>query len=131
MIIHATAKLSDSCNIRTLPKPYGPQWKMLLFFNHHPYDMVKLECLQEPRTPSLNTQSCNRRPLCSTFRFENLRSPKKNRFKIHNYFLKKKFKIFLTSFYTTFQCGRYNVFKKILDFFCPQKHRQTAFKSCT
>ena len=34
--------------------------------------------LQE--APSLNTQSCIRRPLCSTFRFENLRSPKKNEF---------------------------------------------------
>ena len=31
--------------------------------------------------PSLNTQSCNRRPLCSTFRFENLSiSPKKTVF---------------------------------------------------
>ena len=31
--------------------------------------------------PSLNTQSCNRRPLCSTFRFENMRiSPKKTVF---------------------------------------------------
>ena len=27
--------------------------------------------------PSLNSQFCNRKPLCSTFRFENLRSPKK------------------------------------------------------
>ena len=27
-----------------------------------------------------NTQSCNRRPLCSTFTFENLRSPKKTSF---------------------------------------------------
>ena len=26
--------------------------------------------------PSLNTQSCNRRPLCSTFTFENVRSPR-------------------------------------------------------
>ena len=31
-------------------------------------------------TPSLNTQSCNRRPLRSTFKFENLRSPKKPQF---------------------------------------------------
>ena len=30
--------------------------------------------------PSINTQSYNRRPLCSTFTFENLRSPKKNGF---------------------------------------------------
>ena len=27
--------------------------------------------------PSLNNQSCNRRPLCSTFTFENVPSPKK------------------------------------------------------
>ena len=27
------------------------------------------------KPPSLNTQSCNRRPLCSTFIFENVRSP--------------------------------------------------------
>ena len=32
------------------------------------------------KNPSLNTQSCNRRPLCSTFTFENLRSPKKTSF---------------------------------------------------
>ena len=32
--------------------------------------------------PSLNTQSCNRRPLCSTLKFENLRSPKKSLKKI-------------------------------------------------
>ena len=30
--------------------------------------------------PSLNTQSCNKRPLCSTFTFENVRSPKKPSF---------------------------------------------------
>ena len=29
------------------------------------------------KCPSLNTQSCNKRPLCSTFTFENVRSPKK------------------------------------------------------
>ena len=32
---------------------------------------------KNPNNPSLNTQSCNRRPLCSTFTFENVRSPKK------------------------------------------------------
>ena len=30
--------------------------------------------------PSLNTQSCNKRPLCSTFTSENVRSPKKSNF---------------------------------------------------
>ena len=29
--------------------------------------------------PSLNTQSCNKRPFCRTLKFENLRSPKKKR----------------------------------------------------
>ena len=43
--------------------------------------------IKYPLNPSLNTQSCNRRPLCSTFTFENLRSPKKN-----PVLLKKKFK---------------------------------------
>ena len=33
-------------------------------------------CLTFP--PSLNTQSCDRRPLCSTLKFENLHSPKKD-----------------------------------------------------
>ena len=33
--------------------------------------------------PSLNTQSCNRRPLLSTFRFENVHSPKKTIFQKH------------------------------------------------
>ena len=31
-------------------------------------------------TPSLDTQSCVKRPLCSKVKFENLRSPKKNNF---------------------------------------------------
>ena len=34
----------------------------------------------EGTQPSLNTQSCIRRPVCSTLKFENLRSPKKNDF---------------------------------------------------
>ena len=42
-------------------------------------------------SPSLNTQSCNRRPLCSTFRFENLSiSPKKPVFSTFSTFFKKK-----------------------------------------
>jgi hypothetical protein len=40
--------------------------------------------------PSLNTQSCIRRPLCSTFRFENPRSPEKNEF-FHVFGVKKFF----------------------------------------
>ena len=35
-------------------------------------DSLRVRC-----SPSLNTQSCNRRHLCSTFRFENMHSPKK------------------------------------------------------
>ena len=50
-------------------------------------------------SPSLNTQSCNRRPLCSTFKFENLRSPKKKRFLPKNYFFKNCFLKTLTSFF--------------------------------
>ena len=47
--------------------------------------------------PSLNTQSCNRRPLCNTFRFENLSiSPKKNCFfNFFKFFQKKKKKIYI------------------------------------
>ena len=42
-------------------------------------------------------------------------------FKVHNYFLKIFKNFFLTLFYATFKCGRYNVFKKILkNFFAPQ-----------
>ena len=40
-------------------------------------------CAEQSLSPSLNTQSCNRRPLCSTFRFENLSiSPTKNVFSL-------------------------------------------------
>ena len=39
--------------------------------------------------PSLNTQSCNRRPLCSTFTFENVCSPK-NQFYSERIFLKNQ-----------------------------------------
>ena len=35
------------------------------------------EILKEGEMPSLNTQSCNRKPSCNKFTFENLRSPKK------------------------------------------------------
>ena len=31
-------------------------------------------------SPNLNSQSCNRRPLCSTFTFKNVSSPKKTQF---------------------------------------------------
>ena len=51
--------------------------------------------------PSLNTQSCIRRPLCSTFRFENLSiSPKKKR--VLCFRGKKKINEIITSFYVTF-----------------------------
>ena len=50
------------------------------------------------QNPCLNTQSCIRRPLCSTFKFENLRSPINIRFfhvfggkKIKNKFYKKRY----------------------------------------
>ena len=57
--------------------------------------------------PSLNTQSCNRRPLGSTFRFENLRSPKKK--------LKRKNE-------------KISVFKqKKMKIFWPRKHEKTCF----
>ena len=51
--------------------------------------------LNEANSPSLNTQSCNRRHLFSTFRFENLSiSPKKNCFfnffNFFNFFQRKR-----------------------------------------
>ena len=54
--------------------------------------------------PSLNTQSCNRRPLCSTFRFENLSiSPKKNCFfNFFKFFQKEKKKIIKAILYNFF-----------------------------
>ena len=55
-------------------------------------------------SPSLNTQSCNRRPLCSTFTYENLRSRKKYIFYM------------------------YYVFKKISNFFWPRKYEKTPSK---
>ena len=47
-------------------------------------------CATLGNCPSLNTQSCNRRPLCSTFTFENVRSPKNQFYSKKN--SKKKFK---------------------------------------
>ena len=42
--------------------------------------------------------------------------------KIHGFF-------FLTSFYATFQCGRYNIFKKFLTyFFAPENMKKTPSK---
>ena len=52
-------------------------------------------------------------------------------FKIHNYFFKNLKKKKLTLFYATFLCGRYNVFKKIQNIFCPQKIGKTTIKSCS
>ena len=41
------------------------------------YDLERISWWEEKVwNPSLNTQSCIMRPLCSTFKFENLRSPK-------------------------------------------------------
>ena len=49
---------------------------------------------------SLNTQSCNRRPLSSTFTFENVRSPKKNSIFIPKKIskIKKEKKIYFATF---------------------------------
>ena len=44
------------------------------------------------------------------------------------WYLKKKKK--KTSFYATFHCGRYNIYKKI-KINCPPKHRKTCLKSCS
>jgi hypothetical protein len=47
-------------------------------------------------------------------------------------YMKKKFPSppkKITFFYATFQCGRYNVLKKIV-FFCPQKVEKIALKNC-
>ena len=38
--------------------------------------MLNFEFKSSAGSPSLNTQSCKGRPLCSTFTFENVRSPK-------------------------------------------------------
>ena len=56
--------------------------------------------------PSLNTQSCIRRPLCCTLKFENLPSPKKLRF----FMFSGSKKIFIKKVLCNFQCGRYSVF---------------------
>jgi hypothetical protein len=104
--------------------------KILLFRTHHLWNSTTeliLQCVAVHNvsvvnffylfetfhfTPSLNTQSYIRRPLCSTFRFENLRiSPKKRVFYVFG--VKKKIKKNITSFYVTFKCGRYNVFEKL------------------
>ena len=39
--------------------------------------MIRISWYILRSSPSLDTQSCNKRPLCSTFTFENVRSPKK------------------------------------------------------
>ena len=38
---------------------------------------------------------------------------------------------FLPFFYATFQCGRYNVFKKFFFFFFLQKFEKTSLKICS
>ena len=64
-------------------------------------ESLSIALLELPVFPSLNAQSCNKGPICSTFRFENLHSPKKT-FLLKNYFLKNFGKNFLTSFYVAF-----------------------------
>jgi hypothetical protein len=96
---------------------------------------IKQHCflaLNPSLAPSLNTQSCNRRPLCSTFTFENLRSPKKN-----NFYSKKNSKFsFFFFFFLNLLCNFLVqdaiVFsKKNLNFFLPRKHEKTTLKSCS
>ena len=64
-----------------------------------------------------------------TLKFHSNFSPNKNWF-FHFFWLKKNFsKFFLWNYYATFQCGRYSVFKKILNiFFDPKKVKQRASK---
>ena len=83
--------------------------------------------------PSLNTQSCNRRPLCSTFRFEiwvlALKNPVFSTFSnLFNKKLKKIIKAILCNF--SVRLLKY-LKKKILNFFCPPKHEKTTLKSCS
>ena len=69
--------------------------------------------------PSLNTQSCIRRPLCCTLKFKDLRGHKKKIF--HVFWVKSFFLILYKKYQATFYCIRYVVFKKIFKFiFAPQ-----------
>ena len=46
--------------------------------------------------------------------------------------MKNKKKSSLTSFYATFQCGGYNVFKKNFNiFFAPENMKKTTLESCS
>ena len=101
----------DFENILLLKMGHKPNPKNICRFHRHLFLLTHHKTLissavPDPRglscIPSLNTQSCIRRPLCSTLNFENLRSPKKKRFKIHYYFFKNFSKKNLTSFYATF-----------------------------
>ena len=71
-------------------------------------NMLKLGILptfSRHQLPSLNTQSCNSRPLCSTLKLENLSI---KLFKIHKQISKIFFWFFITLPYVTFLCRRYN-----------------------
>ena len=85
------------------------------------------------QTPSLNTQSCIRRPLCSTFRFENLRSPKKNEFfQLFSTFCGLKKFFFIKVILCNFSVRTLGYFQKnFKTFFCLPKHEKTALKSCS
>ena len=79
----------DFENILLLKMGHKPNPKNICRFHRHLFLLTHHKTLissavPDPRglscIPSLNTQSCIRRPLCSKLKFENLRSPKK-RFK--------------------------------------------------
>ena len=78
-----------------------------------------------------NTQSCNRRPLCSTFTFENVCTPKKPSFIPKKDSKERKKYIIFKIYHATFLCGHYSVFKKKFKIFLPSEHEKTALKSCS
>ena len=83
--------------------------------------------------PSLNTQSCIRRSLCSTSRFENLSiSPKKPVFSTFSNFFNIKRKKIIKAILCNFSMRLLKYFQNFFkNFFCPPKHRKTPLKSCS
>ena len=89
------------------------------WISHRFLSQTKNSYLLKTLQPSLNTQSCNKRPLCSTFRFENVRSPKKPSF------IPQINKLLCNFLVRTLQ-----YLKKIF-FFCSCKVETTTLKSCS
>ena len=80
--------------------------------------------MRKSATPNLNTQSCNRRPLCSTFTFENVGRPIKTSF-VQKKRIKNKIKFIIQPFSADTIVFFFFKFKKYFD---PQNMKKIPSK---